>query len=123
MANIERKRIEEREIIEVSGKLGIEDAGRLASELRGACDGGREVIIDLRQARSCDLACLQVLCAAHRTHGHSPGGICMRASLSPAVTEMLKLVGVEPQLCGANISSSCLWKQGEENGQRDLKRG
>lgn len=118
MALIERRSTGDREIIAVSGELGIQDAAILANELRTACQGKQEVLIDLRQANTFDLACLQVLCAAHRTYGALPGGCRMYATLSGAVRSTLADIGVEPQLCSADICKGCLWK-GSEDGERD----
>lgn len=118
MAQIERRSTGDREIVAVSGELGIQDAAILANELRAACRGKQGVLIDLRQANTFDLACLQVLCAAHRTYGALPGGGGMQATLSESVRSTLADIGVEPQLCCADISQGCLWK-GSEDGEHD----
>lgn len=122
MAQIERTSTGDREIIAVTGELGIQDAVTLTRELRAACDGRREVLIDLRQATTFDLTCLQALCAAHRTYGCLPEKGCMHAALSKEVQSVLADIGLEPQLCGADISKVCLWK-GSEDGQRDSQCG
>ena len=110
MAHIECRGAGERREIEIKGALGIQDAVRLAGELCGLGEKEGEVLIDLRQTTAIDLACMQILCAAHRTYGGLPGGPCLRAALSDAVRDTVAEIGIEPSLCGAETSGACLWR-------------
>lgn len=110
MARIERKHAGERREIEIKGALGIQDAAQLAAELRDLGGQAGEVLIDLRQATAIDLACVQVLCAAHRTYAGVPGGLRLRAALSESVMKTATDIGIEPTLCGAETGGACLFK-------------
>ena len=113
MAHIERKNAGARREIEIKGDLGIQDAAQLAAELRDLGGQEGEVLIDLRQATAIDLACVQVLCAAHRVNAGLPGGLHLRAALSEAVMKTVADIGIEPTLCGAETSGACLFKGDE----------
>ncbi|MEN6473504.1 MAG: STAS domain-containing protein [Syntrophaceae bacterium] len=112
MAHIERKNVGERREIEIKGGLGIQDAAQLAAELRDLGGQEGEVLIDLRQASAIDLACVQILCAAHRTYAGLPDGFRLRAALSEAVMKTVADIGIEPTLCGVETGGACLWKRG-----------
>ncbi|HQP29706.1 MAG TPA: STAS domain-containing protein [Deltaproteobacteria bacterium] len=110
MAHIERKSVEDRLEIEITGAWGIQDAAALAGELRELAGNEGQVLIDLRQATAIDLACVQVLCAAHSTYAGLPGGPRLRAAVSEAVMKTISDIGIEPALCGAETGGACLFK-------------
>ncbi len=54
-------------ILHIEGSLTIEQAGSLKDMLLKVLETEDDVSIDLKKAAPVDLACVQVLCAAHKT--------------------------------------------------------
>ncbi len=54
-------------VMRLSGELNIHHAGRLREALREAFATGEALSLDLEGVTEVDIACLQVLCTAHRT--------------------------------------------------------
>jgi len=110
MAHIELSDAGDRLTIEIRGDLGILDAAGLAGALRELGGKQGEALIDLRQATAIDMACVQVLCAAHRAYAGRSGGLRLRAAVSETVVKTVSDIGIEPTLCGAETGGTCLFK-------------
>ena len=63
---IETTHTDDAAVIHLTGRLDIEHARELASILRSELDERPRITVNAEQLDSCDIACLQVLCSAHR---------------------------------------------------------
>ena len=64
--HIETTHTDDAAVIHLMGRLDIEHARELASILRSELDERTRITVNAEQLDSCDIACLQVLCSAHR---------------------------------------------------------
>jgi anti-anti-sigma regulatory factor len=100
-----------RKVIAV-GKLTIQDASRLKDLLMEAYAGEGELCIDLTGTESLDLACMQVLCSAHKSFGKAKRAVHMTGELSEGVRRSLQEIAIEAGSCGLESSAPCLWVAG-----------
>ena len=76
-------------ILKVEGALSIQDASALRDCLLKALGLAESLLIDLSGAEAIDLACLQVLCSAHKTYSLTHKGIRMAGELPEGVVRSL----------------------------------
>lgn len=96
----------------IQGRLAIQDAARLKEVLLDASQGSNHVVIDVTQAESIDLACAQLVCAAHRTFAKAGKAIEFMQPPSPGVLQALADMAIDPIGCGDDVRKNCLWKKG-----------
>jgi anti-anti-sigma regulatory factor len=101
-------------VLSLSGELTLLQVAQLKVELTQVLDTSERVTIDIQALEGIDLACLQVLCAAHRS-AVSRGS---RLSLSPqscdAITTTAGNAGLmRCHACTGVGENTCLWNGGE----------
>jgi len=98
-------------IVTIAGELTISSAEELRKILLEAFDAADEVSLKINALESVDLACLQVLCSAHRSAVRSgkklifamPPPQLFRTTVADAGYTRLKE-------CQVNQDKSCLWQ-------------
>ncbi len=102
-------------LLKLSGELTIDSAARLREMLMDLFDSGEELEISVRELEEADLACIQVLCAAHRSFEKAGRQIVLGGSISEKLLTSLKDMGIDPSACDAPLGANCLWKTGGGN--------
>ena len=80
----------------VRGELDLATAPELEDMLVGAIEGGREVVLDLRELEFMDSSGVRVLVVAH-TRAQGRFGLIAAAPESP-ITKILAIAGLAPEL-------------------------
>jgi len=96
----------------VQGRLAIQDAARLKEILLEAGGGTKPVLIDASQAESIDLACVQLVCSAHRTFAKTGRRIEFQGTPSTGVLRAWADMAIDPTCCSDDLRSHCVWKKG-----------
>ena len=104
---------EQESVLSLSGELTLLHAVQLKDELIRALESASRLIVDTRGVSAIDLACLQLLCAAHQSA--LAGG--KHLALAPEQSESFKQQVVQSGLifnhhCGRKQSANCLWNGG-----------
>jgi anti-anti-sigma regulatory factor len=99
-------------VLRLAGRLGIELAGELKGVLMTALEGGRSLDLDVSAVESADLACVQVLCAAHRSFIKAKRHMALGSSIPDGLHRSLKAMSIDASVCDACITSECLWGKG-----------
>lgn len=95
----------------LKGELTIQHAPRLKEVLLDALDRTTRLSVVLEGIKEIDLACLQVLCSAHRTAIESAKDISIAGSWPEAFRKVVVESGYERGgSCRSPESVSCLWK-------------
>lgn len=104
--------VAESQTIQLEGSWTIERAGELKNLLLKAL-GESDVQISVHNLTEIDLACLQVLCSAHRTFTQQQRHLRLDFRCPPAFREVLRAAGYARQRgCRSDMLDSCLWKGG-----------
>ncbi|HVN72463.1 MAG TPA: STAS domain-containing protein [Desulfomonilia bacterium] len=98
-----------------AGRLTIQDASRLKDLLMEAYTGSEELFIDLREAESIDLACIQVLCSAHMTFEKARRPVHITEVIPEGVRRSLQDIAINIGSCRAGPSAQCFWAEGERD--------
>lgn len=97
--------------IALQGSWTIERALELKNMLLAAAGDAQDVVIATEELTEMDLACLQVLCAAHQTFAQQDRAFGLNASRSAAFKKVVREAGyARDRGCRHNFSQSCLWK-------------
>jgi ABC-type transporter Mla MlaB component len=99
-------------LLKLKGELTIDSAARLRETLLDLLDTGEELEISLREVEEIDLACIQVLCAAHRSFHKAGRHIALGEGTSAGMLGALKDMGMDPSACDRPYGENCLWKTG-----------
>lgn len=103
-------------ILKVEGVLSIQDASALRDCLLKALGLAESLLIDLSGSEAIDLACLQVLCSAHKTYSLTHKGIRMAGELSGGVVRSLFAIALSAEGCDRVSHGPCLWATGGKDG-------
>ncbi len=99
-------------VLRLAGRLGIENANELKRVLVEALEGSRGLELDVSAVESADLACMQVLCAAHRSFVNGKRHMALGSSIPDGMCRSLRDMSIEASICDARYSSECLWVKG-----------
>ncbi len=103
-------------IIRVQGALSIQDSSALRGCLLEAFGSAEEsLLLDLTGAQTVDLACIQVLCSAHKTFSKAQKSIGITGKLPEGIVRSLSSVALVPDACDRESHGPCLWSTGEED--------
>lgn len=97
----------------MSEELTIKDAQTLKDLLLEAKQTVERLLIDTTATQSMDLACAQVLCAAHRSYEQADKTIELIQPISDGILSSLASMGISPACCPVNMQGSCIWKKGD----------
>ena len=101
-------------VLTLAGELSIEKAQDLKNTLLECKDKGSHVEVKLDKATDIDLACLQVLCSAHRIFDSENKVLCLCAGASESFRQSARRLGfVRPRACDLNPVTGCLFGGGE----------
>jgi len=103
-------------VVNVSGRLTIQDATELKSHLLKARQGSERFLIDLSKTESMDLACMQVLCAAAMTFNKGRKLFGIKGGFPETIENALKAAALSARMCGSNGEHGCIWETGGEDG-------
>ena len=97
-------------VIRLEGELNIQYAGRLKEMLLKAIAEVKELSLDLEGVTEADVACLQVLCAAHKTFLASNKELKTIGSVAAAFERAVNDSGYRRKIgCQADPQRTCLW--------------
>lgn len=99
-------------VIRLSGRLGIENAGELKRVLVEAFESCQGLELDVSAVESAHLACVQVLCAAHRSFVNASRQMALGSSIPDGFGRSLRDMSIEASICDAPYTSECLWGKG-----------
>ncbi|MBI5057935.1 MAG: STAS domain-containing protein [Nitrospirae bacterium] len=95
----------------ISGEMTIECAAALKDALARSFEGAESVFVDLKNVESADLACLQLLCSAHRTSLISKKSFALTPGYPEIFKKVVKETGYSRNFgCSIESEKSCLWK-------------
>jgi len=95
--------------VRLEGQLTMECIGQMQSTLLTALNSGADINLDLDPESPCDLALIQVLCAAHLSAQRRGQRIQLIVPLPPAANELLQRVGFAGECsCGRYSDHGCL---------------
>jgi len=99
--------------VRLDGPLTLCEIERMQSILLHALESGSDIALDLEQEGPCDLALVQLLCAAHLSAQRRGVKIALISPLPPAAAELLQRVGFQQEYsCGAYSDRGCLFNTG-----------
>lgn len=104
-----------------SGPMTIQNASELRKGLLDSLKGaGKSIVLDLSGVTESDIACIQVLCAAHKSVMDKDQAIKM-VGQSAEIEEALASSGIlQFAGCSSKDRESCLWLASRSVGDRDL---
>jgi anti-anti-sigma regulatory factor len=112
MAKIDMIDNDNTRILRVEGALSIQDASVLRGCLLEALDSPESLLLDLTGAGAIDLACIQVLCSAHKTFSKARKSIGITGNLPEGIMRSLSSVALVPDACDRESHGPCLWTTG-----------
>lgn len=100
----------DRAVIEVSGELTIEHAGKLVETLKQALDSStRRIGLDLAGVEAADIASLQIFCAVHKSALAKRMDVSI-TTISPPIRALALSAGfMEHEGCVPDDKMACLW--------------
>lgn len=97
-------------VLHLEGDLTIERAGTLKDGLVQALEKAKQVILEIEKVREMDVACLQVLCSAHRTYIKSGQSLSFSGPLSEEFIKSMEKAGFDRERgCPLDRSTTCLF--------------
>lgn len=99
-------------VLRLAGRLGIEHANELKNALVEALESGQGLELNVSAVEFADLACVQVLCAAHRSFVNAKRHIALGGSIPDGLGRSLKDMAIEASVCEPCYTSECLWGNG-----------
>lgn len=97
------------------GNLSITEAAELKSALAHSIDNMESIEINLDDIESIDLACLQLLCSAHRTAANKGKTMAIKQPPPSLFSEAQKIAGFRyGKPCRLVSTNDCLWVGGSE---------
>jgi anti-anti-sigma regulatory factor len=113
--NFEIVRSDDAMVLSLAGELLVADAGELKMTLMRVLDSGQRVAVDLAKITEVDLACLQLLCSAHRSSLARKQSLTLANPLPERFQRTLDDAGYSSHTgCAAQRGESCLWIEGGE---------
>lgn len=109
MAKIDMIDNDNTRILRVQGALSIQDASVLRGCLLEALDTPERLLLDLTGAGTVDLACMQVLCSAHKTFTKAQKSISITGKLPEGIARSLSSVTIVPEACDIIPHGPCIW--------------
>jgi anti-anti-sigma regulatory factor len=102
-------------VMRLAGELTIQYAGRLKEMLLKAIAEVKELSLDLEGVTETDVACLQVLCSAHKTFLASNKGLKTIGRVSASFKRAVDDSGYRRKTgCHSDPNRNCLWVTGGE---------
>ncbi len=96
--------------ITIAGKLTIENAAELQTNLLGNCNKMENIQLDISAVDEIDLAGMQLICSACRTNLDAKRQFNFTGCISEAVKSAISAVGLQRQItCKHNADLPCLW--------------
>ncbi|MHB8907576.1 MAG: STAS domain-containing protein [Syntrophales bacterium] len=103
--------------VRLEGDLNIQDAGRLKETFVKAFAETEALSVDLGGVTSIDIACMQVLCSAHKTFATANKFFAVRGCAAPSFERSVQNGGYARTAgCPADLHHTCLWVVGGSNG-------
>jgi len=115
MAIVHREDKDDIKILRVQGNLSIQDASVLRNCLLEAFGSTESLLLDLTEAQAVDLACIQVLCSAHKTFSKAQKSISITGKIPEGIVRALSSVALIPDACDRESHGPCLWATGGED--------
>ena len=102
-------------VMRLEGELTIQHAGRLKEALLKAFAEVEELSLDLERVTEADVACLQVLCTAHRTFLAADKELKTTGRVSESFERAVNDSGYRRKTgCHSDPDRNCLWVTGGE---------
>lgn len=99
----------------LGGSLTIESAAELRDVLRQAVDGSQEIVIQLASDTEADLACLQLLCSAHRTALAAGRQLTLASDCPDSFSRLTEAAGLcQRQGCAREQQVTCILAGGQQ---------
>lgn len=96
--------------VRLEGELNIQNAGRLKETLVKAFAEVEALSLDLGGVTGIDIACMQVLCSAHKTFLTSNKSFTVRGRVAPSFERSVRDGGYATTAgCDADPQCTCLW--------------
>ncbi|MHB9098462.1 MAG: STAS domain-containing protein [Syntrophales bacterium] len=103
--------------VRLEGDLNIQDAGRLRETFVRAFSETEALSVNLDGVTSIDIACMQVLCSAHKTFTTANKFFAIRGCVAPSFERSVMDAGYARTAgCPADLHHTCLWVIGGSNG-------
>ncbi len=99
-------------IMHVQGNLSIQDSSALREHLLEAVSAHKGVVVDLTEAGTIDVACMQVLCSAHKTFKKAGKDIGISGEIPAGFIDSLKSMALAPETCDREPHGTCLFPSG-----------
>lgn len=97
----------------ISGTLSVENAATLHQTLRELNETVTDVSIDMAEVEGADIACIQLLCSAHRSAVRRGSSFVLHGC-SGGFAHSLELHGCQRHVaCGRSKDGTCLWLHDE----------
>jgi anti-anti-sigma regulatory factor len=116
MAKIDMIDNDNTRILRVHGALSIQDSSALRGCLLEAFGSTESLLLDLTETQTIDLACIQVLCSAHKTFSKAQKSIGITGKLPEGIVRSLSSVALVPDACDRESHGPCLWAIGGKDG-------
>jgi anti-anti-sigma regulatory factor len=99
-------------IIRFTGDLTISQAEEMKSILLESFEGAEHIEIDLSSVEEADLACLQLLCSAHRTSKHLGKVFGLGDNIAGPFKQAVRRAGyARSSGCVLDTDNQCMWKE------------
>ena len=96
--------------VRLEGELNIQDAGQLKETLVKAFAETAELSLDLSGVTGIDIACMQVLCSAHKTFLTANKSFVVQGRVAPSFEQSVQDGGYARTAgCHADSQRTCLW--------------
>ncbi len=103
-------------IVRLEGELNIQDAVRLKETLAEAFAHAKTLSLDLSGMTGIDVACMQVLCSAHKTFMRSNKSFAVQGRGTTSFERSVKDGGyTRTSGCHEDKKCTCLWLIGGRN--------
>ena len=102
-------------VLKLCGGMNIDEASRLRDVMLGVLDSGKGLLLDLRDVEEIDLACVQVICAAHRSFLTEGLKISLTGSDRECLRRSLSDMAMHVSACDPPLAGQCLWAAGESH--------
>ncbi len=103
--------------LHLTGNLTISRADDMRSAISESLKDADYIEIDLSSVEEADLACLQLLCSAHRTSKHLGKSFGFSDSLADSFKHAVRSAGyARSGGCALDTGNECLWKEERYHG-------
>jgi anti-anti-sigma regulatory factor len=108
MADIVVEDRESSKLLRLTGDLAVDQAAVLTAELAEIVADADEIGIDLSSVTHVDVACLQVLCAAHKSSVRKDKPLKVEGSVPEGIARTARDAGFG-RVCSLKTLQGCLW--------------